>query len=375
MGNTSASIFNLLSFLLLIQIGFLVDMFEAQPFTALYTFGDSNMAPQSASSGKSHMPYGIDLPYHLYHVGFSNGLSISDFLDDLLGFKPGIPYLEADDATKMNGSESGFNYAYGSATIRPPRGPTTGLSMEMARQVNLFEETLYRYIETTVENKTLYLSLALFAVSIGNNDLMHLVPRADHNETKFDLYLDHLMGNLTVQFKRLYELGARRFLVFNIGPLGCYPIWLTTTSDSKAKCNEDINRLVSLYNGKLADKMDYLNCELSSSTFTIANTYKLVHEIINTRKYGFSDVTNSCCPVQSPGGFCVHMGVPCLDRKKTLFWDKLHLTEAANKILVTKCYSGDGDICFPWSIRDLQKTLVSESSMLLNVFCDLIAKF
>ena len=62
---------------------------------------------------------------------------------------------------------------------------------------------------------------------------------------------------------------------------------------------------------------------------------------------GFIETRKPCCRVRDDiAGLCLEHAAPCEDRNTTLFWDDSHLTEAANKIIVDRCFSGS-DVCKP----------------------------
>lgn len=55
-------------------------------------------------------------------------------------------------------------------------------------------------------------------------------------------------------------LGARNFVVFEIGAIGCLPVMLKTPQPMppKTRCLDQVNSLVSIYNAKLAAKLNEL---------------------------------------------------------------------------------------------------------------------
>lgn len=60
---------------------------------------------------------------------------------------------------------------------------------------------------------------------------------------------------------------------------------------------------------------------------------------------GLKDTTNPCCVVEEKGArLCSPGTFPCEERYSNLFWDKFHLTEAAYKIIASKCLN-DSSIC------------------------------
>lgn len=88
--------------------------------------------------------------------------------------------------------------------------------------------------------------------------------------------------------KRLHALGARKFVVVGVGPLGCIPFVRAIHFVTNEKCLEEVNRLIETYNFKLSGVVDQLNLEFGLNTmFVYANSYAVFTKIIvNYRQYG-----------------------------------------------------------------------------------------
>lgn len=54
----------------------------------------------------------------------------------------------------------------------------------------------------------------------------------------------HGMNILSMYLQRLYDLGARKIVVFEIGPIGCVPV-ITSQNKHKEKCVKVKNQRVS----------------------------------------------------------------------------------------------------------------------------------
>lgn len=82
-------------------------------------------------------------------------------------------------------------------------------------------------------------------------------------------------------------MDARKFVIGNVGPLGCIPYQKTINQLNPDECVELPNKLALKYNGRLKDLLAELNDNLPGSTFVYANVYDLVMELItNYDKYG-----------------------------------------------------------------------------------------
>lgn len=88
-------------------------------------------------------------------------------------------------------------------------------------------------------------------------------------------------------WQRLYKLDARKFIIGNVGPIGCIPYQKTINQLKENECVELANKLALQYNARLKDMLAQLNKELDGATFVHANVFDLVMELItNYDKYG-----------------------------------------------------------------------------------------
>lgn len=87
--------------------------------------------------------------------------------------------------------------------------------------------------------------------------------------------------------QRLYQLDARKFIIGNVGPIGCIPYQKTINQLSEDQCVELPNKLALQYNARLKDLLAQLNDNLPGATFVHANVYDLVMELLtNYKQYG-----------------------------------------------------------------------------------------
>lgn len=88
--------------------------------------------------------------------------------------------------------------------------------------------------------------------------------------------------------KRLHELGARKFIVVGIGPLGCIPFIRAINLLPSEQCFAEANELIQGYNMKLNGVLDQLNQDLGpEAIFVYANSFDIFMKIIvNYQQYG-----------------------------------------------------------------------------------------
>lgn len=90
----------------------------------------------------------------------------------------------------------------------------------------------------------------------------------------------------------MYSLGARKFVVFDIGPIGCLPGTLNMVKP-KTRCEEGLNGMVSIFNKKLAMKLNELNSKLRGSTFVLGQTFDLTYGLIRRPlQYGWATASS-----------------------------------------------------------------------------------
>ncbi|KAF7136414.1 hypothetical protein RHSIM_Rhsim08G0177000 [Rhododendron simsii] len=296
---------------------------------ALYVFGDSVMDPGNNIFLNTFVkvnftPYGID--FRGGPTGrFTNGYTIADFWYKWSNKRSHesipLPYLHP--LNKLNSNTKGFNYASGTAGIPRDTSHSIGENLPMGQQVN---NDYMNYLQPGSNTSKLY------------------------NAEQFGEFLVNELGN---HLQELYNLGARKFVVFEVAPLGCLPDVLDKTKPSTL-CDEHINGLVSVFNTNLGVKLNKLKSLLNGSTFVTAKSYRLIHDIIyNPLHHGFSDARQACCASGVDGsGDCKPGTVPCQSRKSHVFWDRVHPTEAIYERIASECFNGKG-LCTPMNIVQL----------------------
>jgi len=93
--------------------------------------------------------------------------------------------------------------------------------------------------------------------------------------------------HVMVEIQRLYQLDARKFVIGNVGPIGCIPYQKTINQLDENECVDLANKLANQYNVRLKSLLEELNKKLPGAMFVHANVYDLVMELItNYDKYG-----------------------------------------------------------------------------------------
>ncbi|KAF5477985.1 hypothetical protein F2P56_004585 [Juglans regia] len=355
---------------------FVLTSFHVLPslsFTS-FVFGDSlvdagNNDYLFTLSKANSPPYGIDFkPSGGRPTGrFTNGRTIPDIIGQTLGavsFPP--PYLAPN--TQAHAIHRGMNYASGASGILDKTGSLFIGRIPLSNQVNYFEQSRNYMVNVMGEKRTkAFLKKAIFSLTTGSNDMLNYVqpsiPFLGGDKVSPSTLHDYMVFNLTTQLKRLHELGARKFVVVGIAPLGCIPFVRALNLLPRGKCSVEVNTLIQGYNQRLNSTLDQLNRQLGpESVFVYANSYDVFSRIIlSYRHYGFENAEEPCCGGNFPPFICFKgnnnastaTSVLCDDRSKYVFWDAYHPTEAVNIIISKMLLDGDESISFPMNFREL----------------------
>nr|TKS08215.1 hypothetical protein D5086_0000104600 [Populus alba] len=355
---------------------------------ALFVFGDSlfdsgnnNLLPTVSKA--NFKPYGVD--FVRGDTGrFSNGRLVPDFIAEFLG----LPYPPPSISIRISTPVTGLNYASASCGILPETGQFLGKCLSLDDQIDLFQHTvkssLPKHFKGRPKEQSEHLSKSIFVVCIGSNDYMSNYLKLNAYDTSKlyspQAFAQHLLDKLSAQFRRLHSLGARKVVMYEIGPIGCTPS-MTRKKKHSGKCVEESNQLVAYFNDDLLGMLQNLTSTLPNSIFVRGHAHWLGYDaIINPSKYGrvlfsyfhgwltgsviFSakkrsvfytgllDTSNPCCKTWANGtSACIPELKPCPNPNQHYFFDGYHLTETAYSVLAGACIN-DRSVCSP-TLREL----------------------
>ncbi|XP_043705617.1 GDSL esterase/lipase 7-like [Telopea speciosissima] len=329
---------------------------------ALYVFGDSlvdsgNSNYLSTIVRANNPPYGVDFPGGATGR-FTNGKTVADFIAESLGL-PLVPPDLSLSHIKRNETTTGINYASGSAGILPDTGTLFGTNLNLESQIDMFEDSVTRNLPHKFQSSkelSQYLSKSIFLVDIGSNEFIpNLISGQSINQQKKNPkdFAKLLTKTLSIHLQRLYELGARKFVVFEVGPIGCTPAMISNSS--KGECNQEINDSVTTYNKELSSLLKSLNSKLKGSSFSQAKIYALwMLATEKAAKLGLTeDIVKSCCLGPSNGTLpCTSSQPSCKNANQFVYFDGLHPTEEVNSKVAEAVFS-DSSVCSPVSIQEL----------------------
>lgn len=330
---------------------------------AIYVFGDStadvgnnNYLPGSAVPRANFPHNGVDFPTSRPTGRFSNGYNGVDFLAMNMGFKRSPPpFLAVANKTNKQVFRGllGVNFASAGSGILD----TTGSSIiPLSQQVEQFD-ALQRNISARITQGAAdaVLSRSVFLVSTGGNDLFAFFSR---NSTPSDADKQRFVGNLVSLYqnhvKALYVLGARKFAVIDVPPIGCCPY--PRSLHPLGACIDVLNELARGFNKGVRDAMHGLGASFQGLKYSVGSSHAVVQSIMkHPQRLGFKDVTNACCGSGRFNGKsgCTPNATLCDNRHEYLFWDLLHPTHAASKIAAAAIYDGSLHFAAPINFRQL----------------------
>ncbi|KAF2924401.1 GDSL esterase/lipase At2g23540 [Oryza sativa Japonica Group] len=330
---------------------------------SLVDAGNNNYIP---SLSKANMtPNGIDFAASggMPTGRFTNGRTIADIIGEMLGQTDYSPPFLAPNTTG-GALLNGVNYASGGAGILNGTGRIFVNRIGMDLQVDYFNITRKQLDDLLgkAKAKEFLKKKAIFSITVGSNDflnnyLMPVLSAGTRVAESPDGFINDLIIHLREQLTRLYTLDARKFVVANVGPLGCIPYQKTINRVGENECVKLPNQLASQYNGRLRELLIQLNGDLAGAKFCLANVYDLVMDVItNYDSYGFETASMACC---GNGGTydgmvpCGPASSMCGDRKSHVFWDPYHPSEAANLVMAKYIVDGDSKYISPMNLRKL----------------------
>ncbi|PWA57728.1 SGNH hydrolase-type esterase domain-containing protein [Artemisia annua] len=318
-----------------------------------FIFGDSlvdsgNNNQLVTASKVNYPPYGIDFSEKA-SGRFTNGRTLADLIGEHLGFDEYIPSYAVATDEQIN---KGVNYASGSSGIRDETGSHLGerisLNMQLLHHDSIISRLSNLQHDTTFTNKCIYL------LNIGSNDYINNYFFSDYYNTSrvYDptQYAVNLIEQYSEQLMTLYNLGARKIVVFGLARIGCIPAEIGRFGTHGKLCVDPLNEAAKIFNNKLKSLVDDLNNIYSDGRFTFINVTS-----ISAPQGDIPFPNEPCCQVREDWQ-CTPNTDPCRFRDLSLFFDGFHPTEISNILLAarsyTRLFTTDAS---PWDIKHLSQ--------------------
>ncbi|KAL5735898.1 hypothetical protein ACOSQ2_030686 [Xanthoceras sorbifolium] len=323
---------------------------------SLFDVGNNNFLISLAKADLPH--HGIDFPTKKPTGRFSNGKHCADFIAEKVGFQTSPPpYLSlVFKKNKASLFMNGVNFASSAAGIFNETLPQLGDKIPLSKQVEyyatVYEELVKELGSSAAQHR---LSKSLFVLEFGTTDLASyaLTPEPQIKYTR-QQYVNLMSSTLKGQLKRLYNYGARKFVLPGLGPVGCMPGQRVTSPTDD--CNEESNHWAVKYNEELQLMLQELKSELHGFSYTYLDSYTVLQNIIqNPTPYGFTKVKAACCGLGrlNAMNLCLPISSYCSNRNEYVFWDMFHPSEATARIFVNTFFNSPSQYAFPISVRQL----------------------
>ncbi|XP_042424022.1 GDSL esterase/lipase EXL3-like [Zingiber officinale] len=341
---------NLLLILIIIPVPTVLSQ-ERPMAPALLVFGDSIV-----DTGNNNMiittvkadfpPYGRDFQGRQPTGRFSNGKMPSDMIASMLGIKDLLPPYYAPDLedgdllTGVSFASAGTGYDNLTAVIAQVFSMWDQLEMHKEYRRKLVaiagEETADAIIRESPH-----------VVFAGNNDILATYFFTTIRQKTFDLpsYINYLVDAATNFVKELYNLGARRIVVFGLPPLGCVPVSRTVRGGKNRDCVDIYNQAASSFNFELSNSLNQINVDLPGSRIIYLGIFDIIVDLIqHGPDYGFEETTKGCCGTgEFEASISCNKFSPCTcpesETNKYIFWDAFHPTERAFHIVTAAVQS------------------------------------
>ncbi|XP_006648921.1 GDSL esterase/lipase At1g29660-like [Oryza brachyantha] len=335
---------------------------------AVFVFGDStvdvgnNNYLNSTKPARANYPkYGVDFSGSTPTGRFSNGYNLADQLAQLLGFPKSPPaYLSLTAKTIVPQMYQGINFASGGSGLSDKTGLLgAGEVIPMSLQVQYFSQVVELMQTLSGSRRTAsLLSESIFFISTGSNDIFeYFLSGGNGDDGEF------LLG-FTAAFRSyvraLYRLGARKFSIVSITPLGCTPSQRArrlSQGGTRGGCFGPINTLSLRSYPMLAASLRDLADELPGMAYSLSDSFTMVSFIIanpRTNAWSFTELESGCCGSGPFGALgCDETAPLCDNRDGHLFWDANHPTQAASAIAAQTLFAGNRTFVSPINVREL----------------------
>ncbi|XP_078178364.1 GDSL esterase/lipase At1g71250-like [Carex rostrata] len=333
---------------------------------AIYVFGDStvdvgNNDYLNTTTKSNFPPYGIDYPHSTPTGRYSNGFNTIDFIANHVGFsRSPPPYLSLNDSNNhlINKGLEGVNFASAGSGILDTTGTLSNI-ITTTQQVLNFEALRSKMAaQPNADQVAFRLSKSLFLISSGGNDaLAFATANTSPNNTAILHFYNSIISKYENHTKTLYSLGARYFAIINVPFVGCVPS--ARAQNPTGGCIDSMNQLAKGQNDAVAALFVKLSVALPGLKYSIGNSYEFLSTVISKpHHYGFREVKSACC---GGGKFnaeshCAPNTTYCMRRKRYVFWDFLHPSQATAKLAGELFYNGPAQFVGPINFKQLVKS-------------------
>ncbi|KAK3018049.1 hypothetical protein RJ639_005174 [Escallonia herrerae] len=355
---------------------------------AIFIFGDSTVDVGTNNnleecSARADMLYnGIDYPFSEPTGRFSNGHNTADFiaryLGDFIGSPPPYLSLLKCKTTFRSNILHGVNFASGGSGILDDTGKRRFVS-SLSLSLSLLARFLPYYQACTRQKKVVPLgkqirqfanvsanikavlglteadrliSNSMFIISAGSNDIFDNPPTSISPPE----LITELQSAYAIHLENLHKLGAKKFGIIGVPPIGCCP-FVRANYSATGDCVDDLNAIARAFYDSTDALLRQFSSDFKEVKYSLGNTYLMTTSLIdNPIASGFKNVKTACCGNgtfngQSPCRVGANL---CSNRNDYLFWDMFHPTQAASKLAaLTLVYAEGPEFVKPMNFSQL----------------------
>lgn len=207
----------------------------------------------------------------------------------------------------------GNNYAYGGAKTCALPNVTSSVP-DMCDQTTQYLAA----VANTADANTLYV---IDATSVGN-EINAVI--ASGGALPSSLVTTTAPANVISVMQRLYNAGARKFLVSNSSNVGITPLYL---SGQFAGAGTTATALASGFNATLTTSLDTFATANPAASIARLDTFALIDKVVkNPTVYGINNTTSACTQGPAPAAICATPDT-------FTFWDTFHPTKIIGTII------------------------------------------
>ncbi|GJN20499.1 hypothetical protein PR202_gb07884 [Eleusine coracana subsp. coracana] len=262
-----------------------------------------------------------------------------------------LPYLAGKTAADF---VNGVNFAISGATVLEPeflrsKGLMVFVPVSLINETNWFKHVVRLLSPSVHEQRKIMANSFFFVGEMGINDY-YAALLSNRTIDQTASLVPHVVGTIRKAITAMVTSGARTVMVTGMPPLGCAPYLLAqfpgapSDYDPVSGCNTRLNGLAERHNRALKVALLKLMATYRFRAFIYADVYSpIVNVATSPTKYGFGKTPLAACCGGGGGkynfNFTMFCGVrgstTCTDPSKSVYWDGIHFTEAANRFIAS----------------------------------------